>query len=192
MSAALCQSEKPKLKFVALLRGINVGGKNIISKEELHELFEDLGYQGVRTYIQSGNILFKSDEENLKKLTSRIEDELSKRFSYPARAVVLSENQYESALAAAPKSWGKDDQQKHNALFLLNESTPEEVSLKLPAPKPAIELIEPREKVVFWSVSKEALTKTSYMKLAKLPFYQEVTIRNHNTVFKLQQLFNEI
>ena len=58
--------------------------------------------------------------------------------------------------------------------------------------KPGIESVELGRKVIFWSVSKESLTKTSYMKLAKLPVYQEVTIRNHNTVFKLLQLFDEI
>lgn len=47
----------PGGKFVALLRGINVGGKNIILKGQLHQAFEDIGFTSVRTYIQSGNIL---------------------------------------------------------------------------------------------------------------------------------------
>ena len=46
-------------QFLALLRGINVGGKNVISMEELRQCFEDLGFRSVRTYIQSGNILFR-------------------------------------------------------------------------------------------------------------------------------------
>ena len=105
------------MKFLSLLRGINVGGKNIISKEELRQLFEDLGFESVRTYIQSGNILFKSGERSSKKLEKRIEKELSKRFSYDARAVVLSSNQYKSAVDSASENWGKNEQQKHNALF---------------------------------------------------------------------------
>ncbi len=180
------------MKFLALLRGINVGGKNIISMVKLRELFEDLGFESVRTYIQSGNIIFKSEEKNPEKLAKCIEQELSRRFSYAARAVVFSESKYESILAKAPENWGKNEQQKHNALFLLDESTPNKILEKLPSPKQNIEAIEPRENIVFWSVSKEDLTKTSFMKLAKLPFYQEVTIRNHNTVFKLQQLFDEM
>ena len=47
-------------KFLALLRGINVGGKNIIAKDDLRQCFEDLGFESVRTYIQSGNILFRA------------------------------------------------------------------------------------------------------------------------------------
>ena len=180
------------MKFLALLRGINVGGKNIISKEELYQLFIDLGFENVRTYIQSGNILFKSGQKSSKKLAKSIEEELSKQFSYNARAVVLSSNQYKSAVESASENWGNNEQQKHNALFLLGNNTPKKISKELPLQKPEIETIELGKNVIFWSVSKESLTKTSYMKLATLPVYQEVTIRNHNTVFKLLQLFDEI
>ena len=180
------------MKYLALLRGINVGGKNIISKEELCELFIDLGFENVRTYIQSGNILFRSGKKSSKELARGIEEALSARFSYAARAVVLSYEQYKSAIESAPKNWGNDNQQKHNALFILGDSTSKKVHAELPSPKPGIESITSGDKVVFWSVSKENLTKTSYMKLAKLQVYQGVTIRNHNTVFKLLQLFDEI
>lgn len=180
------------MKFLALLRGINVGGKNIISKEELRQLFMDLGFENVRTYIQSGNILFRSGRKSPKELAKSIEKELSARFSYAARAVVLSYEQYKSAVESAPESWGKDNQYHHNALFLLGDITLKKLSAELPPQKPEMEAVTLGEKVIFWSASKENLTKTSYMKLAKLPIYQQVTIRNHNTVFKLLKLFDEI
>ena len=106
--------------------------------------------------------------------------------------MVLSYDQYKSAVESAPDNWGNDNQQKHNALFVLGDSTPKKVYAELPSPKLGIESITLGKNVVFWSVSKENLTKTSYMKLAKLLVYQDVTIRNHNTVFKLLQLFDEI
>ena len=80
---------KGNLRFVALLRGINVGGKNLILKEELRQFFEDLGFKRIRTYIQSGNILFQSDKTSSEELTQTIEKGLSARFSYAARAVCL-------------------------------------------------------------------------------------------------------
>ena len=73
-------------RFLALLRGINVGGKNIVPKDALRKCFEDLGYRSVRTYIQSGNILFRSAETDVTALTDEIEHALSVRFSYDARA----------------------------------------------------------------------------------------------------------
>ena len=180
------------MKYLALLRGINVGGKNIIPKEMLRQVFVDLGFDNVRTYIQSGNILFRSSKKKPKEIATQIEKELSSSFSYSARAVVLSYDQYKSALNSAPVDWGQDSQQKHNALFLLGDTTAKKVSSELPPPKPEIETLALGKSVIFWSLSKESLTKTSYMKLSKLPVYQDVTIRNHNTVFKLLQLFDEI
>lgn len=180
------------MKFVALLRGINVGGNNIISKEQLRELFLSLGFNGVRTYIQSGNVLFQSNKRSAKALSKVIEAALSARFSYPARAVVLSYAQYNAAVESAPENWGKDALQKHNALFLLGDATVNGVVDELPPSKADVEHVSRGENVIFWSVSKERVTETSYMKLAKSPVYKSVTIRNHNTVFKLLQLFDEI
>lgn len=171
---------------------MNVGGKNIIAKEKLCQLFTDLGFENVRTYIQSGNILFRSDKKSTVILVKKIEAALTSRFSYTARAVVLSHEHYKSAMRSAPILWGKDDRQKHNALFTLGNQTPKQVYLKLPHPVQNIESISLGEHVIFWSVSKEKLTKSAFMKLASLQVYQDVTIRNHNTALKLLHLFDDI
>ena len=184
------QDDHPR--FLSLLRGINVGGKNVIAKDDLKLCFEDLGFRSVRTYIQSGNILFRADEKGVGALTRTIERALSKRFSYAAQAVVLSHGQYASAVEAAPAEWGKDDTWKHNALFTLGDLEPDEVLAKLPPPKPDLETVAAGPGVIFWSASKNYLSRTIMMKLSALPVYQQVTVRNHNTVFKLRQLFEEI
>ena len=101
-------------RYVALLRGINVGGNNIIAKDDLRRCFEDLGFTRVRTYIQSGNILFRAAEGETDQLTARVEAGLSERFSYAARAVVLSYADYRAVLAAAPDAWGEDAAYRHN------------------------------------------------------------------------------
>lgn len=179
-------------RFLALLRGINVGGKNIIAKDDLRRCFEDLGFSNVRTYIQSGNILFRSEKSSVKELTAAVEAGLSNRFCYEAQAVILPHRKYKSAVAAAPDGWGTDDEQKHNALFTLNGTTPKKVLAHLVAPKTDIETVTTGPGVIFWSASKSHLTKTTMMKLAKEPVYQQMTIRNHNTVFKLLALFEEV
>ncbi len=179
-------------KFLALLRGVNVGGNNLISKEKLRQTFEDLGFSNVRTYIQSGNILFRSKTRDVKKLTKMIEKDLSHRFSYDARAVVLSIDQYKSALQAAPDDWGKNDAFRHNALFTLEEITAEAVLAKLPLLKKEIEFATAGPGVVFWSVSKQQLTRATMMKLPAAAVYRQITVRNHSSVFKLLELFEEI
>ena len=68
-------------RYLALLRGINVGGKNLIGKEDLRRCLEELGFERVRTYIQSGNVLFRAAAADLAELNARVEQELSDRFA---------------------------------------------------------------------------------------------------------------
>lgn len=179
-------------RFLALLRGINVGGKNVISKDDLRQCFEDLGFTNVRTYIQSGNILFRAEETSTRKLTAAVESGLANRFSYEAQAVVLSHKKYKSAVQLAPSDWGTDGSQKHNAVFTLRGTTPQNVLAQLPLPKAGIETVTIAPGVIFWSASRQHFTKSTMMKLAGSPVYQQVTVRNHNTVLKLWQLFESI
>ena len=110
---------KTATPFLALLRGLNVGGQNVIGRDDLIRCFEDLGFDGVRTYIQSGNVLFRSNESRVAALTRTIEAALSERLSNQVRAVVLARARYRAAVAAAPDDWGRDDDRKHNAAFTL-------------------------------------------------------------------------
>ena len=183
---------KTPYQFLALLRGINVGGRNVIAKDELRQCFEDLGFTNVRTYIQSGNILFRSDTCRISELTTAIETGLSERFSYEALAVVLSRRKYRAAVDSAPGDWGADDEQKHNALFTLRGMTPKKVLAQLPAPKRNMETVTTGPGVIFWSISRQQQSKTTLIKLPQEPAYQQVTIRNHRTVFKLRELLDEV
>ncbi len=179
-------------RFLALLRGINVGGHHLISKDDLRELFEDLDFTNVRTYIQSGNILFRAPGKSVKRLTKTITSGLSQRFSYEAQATVFSYEQYHTAVGLAPKGWGQSDLQKHNALFTLENTPADDILAELPAPKQELESVSIAPGVIFWSASKKHLGKTTMMKLASSPIYKQVTVRNHNTVIQLLKLFEEI
>jgi len=184
-------SQQPN-RYLALLRGINVGGKNIISKDALKACFEDLELGDVRTYIQSGNVLFRSGKTAVKTLTEEIETGLSERFAYNAQAVILPHRKFKSALAAAPSDWGRDDERKHNALFTLAGTTPKKVLARLPDPKPGIESVSVGPGVLFWSVDKDSIAKTTMLKVAQNSVYQQLTVRNHNTVFKLAELLEAL
>ena len=179
-------------RYLALLRGINVGGKNLIGKDDLRRCFEELGFERVRTYIQSGNVLFRTAAADVAELNARVEQGLSDRFAYAARSVVLSYAGYAAALAAAPPAWGEDAACRHNALFTLAGVTPDEVLASLPPAKPDIDTIAAGPGVVFWSAAKDRITRSAFMKLPSLPVYQQVTIRNHNTVRKLAALLEEL
>ena len=111
---------------------------------------------------------------------------------YEAQAVVLPHRKYKSAVAAVPDGWGTNDERKHNALFTLSSTTPKKVLTQLPAPKQDIETVTTGPGVIFWSISKQQQTKTTLMKLPQEAVYQQVTVRNHNTVFKLLELFEDV
>ena len=177
--------------FLALLRGLNVGGQNVIGRDDLIRCFEDLGFDGVRTHIQSGNVLFRSSESRVAALTSAIEARLSERLSNRVRAVVFTRARYRAAVAAAPDEWGRNDERKHNAAFTLRGVTPGRVIEQLPVPKEDIETVAAGPGVIFWSISKRHQTRTTWMKLAAAPVYRKLTVRNHRTVLRLRELLEE-
>ena len=108
------------------------------------------------------------------------------------RAVVLTRARYRAALAAAPEHWGRKDDRKHNALFTLRGVTPQRVVAQLPHPREDIETFAAGPGVIFWSISRQHQTRTTWMKLAAAPVYQDVTVRNHRTVFRLRELLDEL
>ena len=179
--------------YLALLRGINVGGKNLIPKDSLRDCFERLGLIGVRTYIQSGNVLFRSSSRTgVTALTEQIEHGLSKRFSYEAKAVVIPESRFRQMVEAAPRDWGRKQDEKHNALFLLAGLTSKTALARLREPKPDIERVSTGPGVVFWSISRAKQTQTTYMRLPQEAVYQRLTIRNANTVLRLLAMLEEL
>src|SRR5580765_3914497 len=95
-------------QYLAWLRGINVGGKNLIKMSDLKACFEELGFSNVLTYIQSGNILFQSGEKDKTALTNNIEKGLSKKFDYLSRLVIISRKELSEIVHEAPRGFGKD------------------------------------------------------------------------------------
>lgn len=179
------------MKYLALLRGINVGGNNLIKKEELKACFVAAGLESVLTYIQSGNVLFKSVEKDKQKLAKKIQNELKKFLKNDIQLVIFDEAQYSKMLEACHSGWGENPEQKHNALFFL-EDIPKAKDL-FPKIDLHYEEVTFAEGVIFWSGSKEHYNKTSYTKeLVKSPIYKKVTIRNSNTSLKLKDLFDKI
>lgn len=180
--------EEPHL---ALLRGINVGGKNIVKMEELRKCCQDLGLTDVKTYIASGNLMFRTKASRLD-LERRLEAELTKRFSYTARIVILSLEEYRAALAAAPPTWGKVADQKHNALFTLAEVSPHEVLAALPPLEDRCEAVTAGPGALFWSASNTEFKHSQMAKFLAGPVGKSLTVRNHRTSLKLLTMLEQL
>jgi uncharacterized protein (DUF1697 family) len=87
MQKVTIQKKHEKMtRYIAFLRGINVGGKNIIAMKDLQKMFLSAGYKNVETYIQSGNVIFESEKSNVD--VQMIEKHLSDRMGYPVQVIL--------------------------------------------------------------------------------------------------------
>ena len=172
--------------YMAFLRGINVGWNNIIKMESLRNAFEEMGFSSVRTYIQSWNVLFKSQLEDIATLEKDIEAWLSEKFNYSARALVRSRNEMESIVLHFPKIF-ENDEWRHNVIFLYKNIDSEEILTRFKL-KEDIEQVHYYKWVLYWSAKKDEITKTAMVKLASQKEYKDMTIRNINTTKAILEL----
>lgn len=178
-------------QYLALLRGINVGGNNIIKMVDLKACFEKMGFTSVVTYIQSGNVVFKSAEKDKAKITTKIEAGLSERFNYKARLVVISDKQLKQVVEDAPKGFGKDpDEYRYDVIFLKEPITPKE-AMKSVSTKEGVDNAYTGKDVLYFSRLISKATQSHLTKIISLPVYQSMTIRNWNTTTKLLALMEK-
>lgn len=174
--------------YLALLRGINVGGNNIIKMVDLKKCFEDMGFTGVKTYIQSGNVVFESDYDNLSELTDTIENQLSSTFNYKSKVVVVSKNQLETVIKSAPETFGENkDEYRYDVLFLMPNFVPDDI-LNSISPREGVDRMWAGERVVYFSRLIERAESSYLNKIVSTPIYKNITIRNWNTTSKLAAL----
>ena len=115
------------MKYIALLRGINVGGNNKVHMSDLKTCFASAGFQNVTTYINSGNILFDSEESNLTLLTTLCITTFENFFHFSVSIVLLTADSLREALAQAPDWWDADKTSKHNTIFIIPPATATEI-----------------------------------------------------------------
>ena len=177
-------------KYIAFLRGVNVGGKNKVSMAELKDLFEQNGFDNVVTYINSGNIIFSSDDTDEKKLKKTCEDLIAKRFQLSIPVSIISVNDLVTALNHAPSWWGQGKDSKHNAIFILPPTTVADVFSEVGEIKPDYEKVDYCGRIIFWSAPIKTFSRTRWSKIVGSSLYNSITIRNANTVKKLMQIAN--
>ncbi|WP_348623218.1 DUF1697 domain-containing protein [Paenibacillus peoriae] len=176
--------------YIALLRGINVGGNNKIEMKKLKQTFENAGMGHVTTYINSGNIIFSSQGQSNEELSLKLEQAILEDFSLPIRVIVRNMKEIQSIMEALPNEWSNDTQMKSDVMFLWDEINDISVLDRLPL-KTGIGHVIYTTGAVLSSVSKEQVTKSGLTKLVGTKLYQQMTVRNVNTtrqIYKLMQM----
>ena len=177
--------------YVALLRGINVGGKNKVDMKQLKAVFEDAGMSDVKTYINSGNVIFSSKVRAKAKLVQQIEDGIAKRFGFEVRVVLRGLEEMKTLVKAIPSKWTTDQEMRCDVMFLWREVDRPSVIKEFKF-DPKMENVRYTRGAVIWRIDRRDVNKSRMWRgIFGTPLYKQMTIRNCNTVRKLLTLMEQ-
>lgn len=176
--------------YVALLRGINVGGKSKVEMARLKAVFEATGCQLVQTYINSGNVVFE-DARDIDTLTPLLENAIAEQFGFTVPVVLRNLPTTQMLCSKIPKTWTNDSNQRTDVLFLWQSHDQPNIMDTIPH-KPEIERVRYIEGAIVWNIDRQNATRSSLTKLVGTNIYKFMTIRNINTVRKLRTLMEAL
>lgn len=176
-------------RCTALLRGINVGGRNPVAMADLREAFEADGYHAVNTYIQSGNVVFESDAP-AKTLEQKLESMLEQRFGVPLVVVVRTHTQLRGVVEKAPPGFGAEPGTYHSDVIFLKAPLTSQQAMRVVGLREGVDRAWPGAGVVYFARLSERRTQSRMSRIAGTPEYALMTIRNWNTTTRLLSLLD--
>lgn len=157
---------------------------------DLKQCFEKMGFSEVTTYIQSGNVIFSSENERKTYILETIEKELSDTFHYSAKIVLIHQEELHAIITESPNAYGKEPHlYKYDILFLKEPLTTHEAISQI-RQREGVDRIYPGKSVIYSSRLIERASQSYLNKIIGLSIYQNITIRNWNTTYKLFELIN--
>jgi uncharacterized protein (DUF1697 family) len=175
------------MMYVALLRGINVGGNHLIRMTDLKACFEEQGMRDVATYIQSGNVVFTAAARPAE-IARRLEAALVARFNCRTSVMLRNAKEMQAIVARAPKGFGTQAaKHRYDVVFLNPPLTAGKAIAEVPT-RPGVDQAYAGIGVLYFSrlISKAAQSRLP--RVASMPIYKQMTIRNWNTTTKLLQM----
>jgi uncharacterized protein (DUF1697 family) len=176
-------------RYLALLRGINVGGRNMVAMADLREAFQADGYEAVSTYIQSGNVLFESDAPR-RSLEGDIEAMLERRFGVPLMVVVRSHAQLRNIVARAPDGFGSEPDTYHSDVIFLKAGLSAQQAMRVVELRQGVDQAWPGTGVLYFARLSVRRAQSRMSRIVGTPEYQQMTIRSWTTTTKLLGLLD--
>lgn len=174
--------------YIAFFRGINVGGKNKVDMSKLKSVLERIGFTNVITYINSGNVIFKSSVNNETMLAQAIEQAMKDEFQLDLKVVVINSNHLSAICSDIPSTWVKNEEMRTDVMFLWEKyNNPEIIEIINLQPADSVKYVPG---ALLWNVKGKDYSQSGVMKLMGTDLYRHMTIRNINTVRKLQEIIN--
>ena len=174
------------MTYVALLRGINVGGQRKVEMGRLKEAFERTGAESVRTYINSGNVIF-SDDRAIPELVPLLERAIEEEFGFQVKVLLRSHETIASVVEAIPDTWVNDKTERTDVWFLWEGFDSPDVIDGLTI-KDGIDEVFYVDGAVVWRADGAQLTRSGRGKVIGSELYKHLTARNVNTLRKIHEL----
>jgi uncharacterized protein (DUF1697 family) len=169
-------------KYLILLRGINVGGKNKVPMAPLRELLEELGHRDVATYIASGNVILSSASAP-GEIKRQIEEALPTRFGLDSELIsvlVLTQAELRAVVDHKPEGFGEQPGKYHSdAIFLIGIDAA--TAMEVFDPRPGVDRVWPGKGVIYSQRLSAERTKSRLNKAISTPAYKSMTIRSWST-----------
>lgn len=180
------------MKYVALLRGINVGGKNIVPMAVLKKCLEELGFTNVSTYTASGNVILESDNST-DAIKAQLEEALSESLKLDdeiIKVLVLTRNQLQAIIDNKPEGFGEQPEKYHSdAVFLMGiDSTS---VMPLFNPREGVDKVWPGDGVIYSQRLSSQRTRSRLNIIMATPAYKSITIRSWSTATKLLKILKK-
>lgn len=204
-------SQKANNLYVALLRGINIGGRNLMKMPKLQKSFESIGMQDVTTYINTGNIIFRAPKLSRATLVDKLQEVIRQDFSLDIKVLLRSFDEIQPLIEFVPDSWVNDPAMKCDVMFLWDDidnsdiiaaltkgdakvvsSKDGKISAKLLA-QDNKEHLHHLSGAIIWKVQRDKVSKChALQKLASHKLYKSMTVRNINTTRKIYSLMQNV
>lgn len=178
------------MKYILLLRGINISGKNKIAMSKLKENLEDLGYQNVITYLNSGNVVLEAGDASKDKIAKEVYEMIKDKFQLIIPVYIIEVDELKELLDNHPSWWCTENKEIYNnIIFIIPPCTYKEVYSLLGEPNNELEKIKQYKNNIFWSYDLKEHRKTKWWsKTASSDIRDMITIRTANTVKKLLEI----
>ncbi len=174
-------------RYVALLRGINVGGKHLIKMAALAECFQGAGMTDVVTYIQSGNVVFTSGAAAAA-VCEELERAIERSFGMKVPVMLRTDRQLKRVVVAAPAGFGEDPETYRYDVIFLAPSVSAAAALKIVPHKPGVDEVHAGTGVLYFSRLISKATQSKLGRVVSMPIYKSMTIRNWATTTALARL----
>jgi uncharacterized protein (DUF1697 family) len=175
------------MTYVAFLRGVNVGGKGIVSMAAIKEALIGHGMSEVRTYINSGNVIFSTRASDVQRLTVRIEKAIEQHTGMAIKVLLMDHKTLKTMVDAIPRHWVDDKTMRTYVLLLWKELDDRTILDSLPI-KQGVDELRYTPGAVVWRVDRENVGRSHMNRIVGTPLYKKITMRSANTMRKLNEL----